>query len=128
MQNIGFIFQEHSDTEWKFARTKLWMSYFEESGTLPPPFNILPSVKWITRLFKSKKTREIKRGSTIVRYHSSFFAYSSLYLLFSFEFWCIFSAFHCISFSFFLSLSFSCSIFLYFFAPELTIVASQRRP
>lgn len=58
--------QEHSDTEWKFARTKLWMSYFEESGTLPPPFNILPSVKWITRMFKSKKTKEIKRGSTIV--------------------------------------------------------------
>lgn len=59
--------QEHSDTEWKFARTKLWMSYFEESGTLPPPFNILPSVKWITRIFKGKSTREIKRGSTIVR-------------------------------------------------------------
>lgn len=59
--------QQHSDTEWKFARTKLWMSYFDESGTLPPPFNIFPSVKTITRLFKGKKTREIKRGSTIVR-------------------------------------------------------------
>lgn len=34
-----------SDKEWKFARTKLWMSYFEAGSTLPPPFNILPTVK-----------------------------------------------------------------------------------
>ncbi|ESP02049.1 hypothetical protein LOTGIDRAFT_111386 [Lottia gigantea] len=34
-----------SDEEWKFARSKLWISYFEDSGTLPPPFNIIPSPK-----------------------------------------------------------------------------------
>ena len=37
--------QDHADIEWKFARTKLWMSYFDEGGTLPPPFNIIPSPK-----------------------------------------------------------------------------------
>ena len=30
-----------------FSRAKLWMSYFEEGGTLPPPFNIIPSPKSI---------------------------------------------------------------------------------
>ncbi|PAA62583.1 hypothetical protein BOX15_Mlig005824g1 [Macrostomum lignano] len=34
-----------ADTEWKFARSKLWISYFEEGGTLPVPFNIIPSPK-----------------------------------------------------------------------------------
>ncbi|CAF0894620.1 unnamed protein product [Rotaria sordida] len=36
-----------TDTEWKFARAKLWTSYFEDGGTLPPPFNIIPSPKSI---------------------------------------------------------------------------------
>lgn len=31
--------------EWKFARSKLWISYFEEGGTAPPPFNVVPSPK-----------------------------------------------------------------------------------
>lgn len=31
--------------EWKFARSKLWISYFEEGGTVPPPFNVVPSPK-----------------------------------------------------------------------------------
>ena len=31
--------------EWKFARSKLWISYFEEGGTVPPPFNIVPTPK-----------------------------------------------------------------------------------
>lgn len=31
-----FDFQDHADIEWKFARTKLWMSYFEEGEFLIP--------------------------------------------------------------------------------------------
>lgn len=49
-------FQERADTEWKFARSKLWISYFEEGGTVPPPFNIIPTpkslwylVRWVHR-------------------------------------------------------------------------------
>lgn len=39
--------QERADVEWKFARSKLWISYFEEGGTVPPPFNVVPSPKSI---------------------------------------------------------------------------------
>ena len=57
---LKIVVQQHSDTEWKFARTKLWMSYFEDSSTLPPPFNVLPSVKWLIRVFR-KSSKEIDR-------------------------------------------------------------------
>ena len=33
--------------EWKFARSKLWLSYFEEGGTLPTPFNVVPTPKTV---------------------------------------------------------------------------------
>ncbi|XP_046395516.1 transient receptor potential protein-like [Ischnura elegans] len=42
MSNSYQIISERSDTEWKFARSKLWMSYFEEGDKLPPPFNLMP--------------------------------------------------------------------------------------
>ncbi|XP_072900020.1 short transient receptor potential channel 4-like [Hemitrygon akajei] len=45
MNNSYQLIADHADIEWKFARTKLWMSYFEEGGTLPTPFNIIPSPK-----------------------------------------------------------------------------------
>ncbi|CAL9684346.1 unnamed protein product [Knipowitschia caucasica] len=35
--------QDDADVEWKFARAKLWFSYFEHGGTLPVPFNLVPS-------------------------------------------------------------------------------------
>lgn len=60
------MIEQHSDTEWKFARTKLWMSYFEESATLPPPFNIFPTVKNFLKLCRQKSKRDFKRESTIV--------------------------------------------------------------
>ena len=57
------IIQEKADTEWKFARSKLWISYFEDGGTVPPPFNIIPTpktifflIRWIySKCFKSTK-------------------------------------------------------------------------
>lgn len=65
--------QDHADIEWKFARTKLWMSYFEEGGTLPTPFNVIPSpkslwylIKWIwTHLCKKKMRRKPESFGTI---------------------------------------------------------------
>jgi hypothetical protein len=57
------IIQEHADTEWKFARTKLWMSYFEEGGTLPSPFNIFPHPKMFFRMFGLQKKKESKHCS-----------------------------------------------------------------
>ncbi|KAJ8727269.1 hypothetical protein PYW08_015666 [Mythimna loreyi] len=46
MMNHSYqLISERADVEWKFARSKLWISYFEEGGTSPPPFNVLPSPK-----------------------------------------------------------------------------------
>ncbi|XP_076449134.1 short transient receptor potential channel 7-like [Babylonia areolata] len=39
------IIQAEADTEWKFARTKLYMEYISGESTLPVPFNIVPSPK-----------------------------------------------------------------------------------
>ncbi|XP_029458605.1 LOW QUALITY PROTEIN: short transient receptor potential channel 4 [Rhinatrema bivittatum] len=64
MNNSYQLIADHADIEWKFARTKLWMSYFEEGGTLPPPFNIIPSpkslwyfCKWIRKHVCKKNSR-----------------------------------------------------------------------
>ncbi|CDQ85002.1 unnamed protein product [Oncorhynchus mykiss] len=65
--------QDHADIEWKFARTKLWMSYFEEGGTLPSPFNIIPSPKsiwyficWIRKhIFKITRAKKTETFGTI---------------------------------------------------------------
>ncbi|KAG9351782.1 hypothetical protein JZ751_023033, partial [Albula glossodonta] len=63
MNNSYQHIADHADIEWKFARTKLWMSYFEEGGTLPSPFNIIPSpksawylIKWIKKHICKKST------------------------------------------------------------------------
>uniref|UniRef100_A0A667HXR1 Transient receptor potential cation channel subfamily C member 6 n=1 Tax=Lynx canadensis TaxID=61383 RepID=A0A667HXR1_LYNCA len=66
---INSSFQEiedDADVEWKFARAKLWFSYFEEGRTLPVPFNLVPSPKslfylllrlkkWISEMFQTHK-------------------------------------------------------------------------
>ncbi|XP_041849779.1 short transient receptor potential channel 4b [Melanotaenia boesemani] len=61
MNNSYQHIADHADIEWKFARTKLWMSYFEEGGTLPSPFNIIPSPKSVYYLFGWIKTHVFKR-------------------------------------------------------------------
>lgn len=35
--------QGDADVEWKFARAKLWFTYFEHCSTLPVPFNLIPT-------------------------------------------------------------------------------------
>uniref|UniRef100_A0A4W4E3M6 Transient receptor ion channel domain-containing protein n=1 Tax=Electrophorus electricus TaxID=8005 RepID=A0A4W4E3M6_ELEEL len=61
--------EEDADVEWKFARAKLWLSYFDEGRTLPPPFNLVPSPKsfyytglrartCLVRLCKAKRRRQ----------------------------------------------------------------------
>ena len=39
---FGCQLQEKCDTEWKFSRSKLWISFFEDDEILPPPFNLIP--------------------------------------------------------------------------------------
>ncbi|CAB3225278.1 unnamed protein product [Arctia plantaginis] len=64
MSNSYQIISERADTEWKFARSNLWMSYFEDGDTVPPPFNIIPTPKhfncWIKSCFYNRD-----RGSII---------------------------------------------------------------
>ncbi|XP_036601089.1 short transient receptor potential channel 4 isoform X4 [Trichosurus vulpecula] len=75
MNNSYQLIADHADIEWKFARTKLWMSYFEEGGTLPTPFNVIPSpkslwylLKWIwTHLCKKNMRRKPESFGTIGR-------------------------------------------------------------
>uniref|UniRef100_A0A3Q2DW77 Transient receptor potential cation channel subfamily C member 4 n=1 Tax=Cyprinodon variegatus TaxID=28743 RepID=A0A3Q2DW77_CYPVA len=63
MNNSYQHIADHADIEWKFARTKLWMSYFEEGGTLPSPFNIIPSPKSVYYLLKWIQTNLFKKSS-----------------------------------------------------------------
>ena len=65
--------------EWKFARTKLWISYFETGFTVPPPFNILPTPKMPMKLInrcseyiRRERGKEAKRGGVeeaVIRHH-----------------------------------------------------------
>lgn len=68
--------QERADVEWKFARSKLWISYFEEGGTAPPPFNVVPSPKsalyawhWLQRRLcgQTRAKREHMRTIRVMR-------------------------------------------------------------
>ena len=60
-------FQDKADEEWKFARSKMWMSYFEDGGTLPVPFNLVPSPKSIfyaiRRTWRSTCGYQIRQNS-----------------------------------------------------------------
>ncbi|KAL6060424.1 hypothetical protein STEG23_022632, partial [Scotinomys teguina] len=53
--------EDDSDVEWKFARSKLWLSYFDDGKTLPPPFSLVPSPKsfiyFIMRIANFSKCR-----------------------------------------------------------------------
>lgn len=54
--------EDDSDVEWKFARSKLWLSYFDDGKTLPPPFSLVPSPKsfvyFIMRIINFSKCRQ----------------------------------------------------------------------
>ncbi|VDM98542.1 unnamed protein product [Thelazia callipaeda] len=45
MSNSYQNIYNQADVEWKFARSKLWIQYFDDTATLPPPFNMIPSPK-----------------------------------------------------------------------------------
>ncbi|XP_053312080.1 short transient receptor potential channel 2-like [Spea bombifrons] len=67
--------EDDADVEWKFARSKLYLSYFREGLTLPVPFNIIPTPKalfYVIRAifkflccYKPKKKPEYPPISTI---------------------------------------------------------------
>ncbi|XP_041734640.2 short transient receptor potential channel 2-like [Coregonus clupeaformis] len=44
--------EDDADVEWKFARSKLYLSYFREGSTIPVPFNLIPSPKALLYLLR----------------------------------------------------------------------------
>ena len=61
--------QERADVEWKFARSKLWISYFEDGGTVPPPFNIIPTPKSVWYIIQWFRSRCIGKSTAIKKEH-----------------------------------------------------------
>lgn len=64
------MLQGQADTEWKFARTKLWIDCFEKTSTLPSPYNILPNRNTFEGIFKCfrKGALDENQNKTNVRY------------------------------------------------------------
>ncbi|VDM19222.1 unnamed protein product, partial [Hydatigera taeniaeformis] len=59
---------EQADTEWKFARSKLWISYFAEGSALAVPFNLLPgrnTFKWLFKCCRLPCKRETDEKSDL---------------------------------------------------------------
>lgn len=52
---VLYLVQGDADVEWKFARAKLWFSYFDQGTSLPVPFNLLPSLSPIASLLRGLK-------------------------------------------------------------------------
>ncbi|XP_055594063.1 transient receptor potential-gamma protein isoform X2 [Uranotaenia lowii] len=70
MMNHSYqLISERADVEWKFARSKLWISYFEEGGTCPPPFNIIPTPKSIFYIFQWIKRKFCGHSKAVKKEH-----------------------------------------------------------
>ncbi|XP_011666677.2 short transient receptor potential channel 3 isoform X1 [Strongylocentrotus purpuratus] len=52
MSNVFNKVEENADVEWKFARTTLWMSFLNDTVTVPPPFNLLPDCSQLKQRLK----------------------------------------------------------------------------
>ncbi|GAB1608502.1 short transient receptor potential channel 3-like isoform X5 [Argonauta hians] len=52
MSNTFQEIQDEQESEWKFSRTELWLTFIDSGCCVPPPFNILPSVDQFYSLFR----------------------------------------------------------------------------
>jgi transient receptor potential cation channel subfamily C member 4 len=76
MSNSYTIIFERADVEWKFARTMLWISYFDDGDTLAAPFNLCPTMKNVKR-FLGMGNKDITTTSIKVRHRITFLAVTS---------------------------------------------------
>ncbi|XP_041130131.1 short transient receptor potential channel 3 isoform X2 [Polyodon spathula] len=80
--------ENDADVEWKFARSKLWLSYFDDGKTLPPPYSIVPSPKSffycimrVAKLFRCRRRRmkkDVELGMDISKSRLNLFSQSNL--------------------------------------------------
>uniref|UniRef100_A0A2C9M6I9 Ion transport domain-containing protein n=1 Tax=Biomphalaria glabrata TaxID=6526 RepID=A0A2C9M6I9_BIOGL len=73
MSNTFQEVQDERDIEWKFARTELWLTFVEPGNPVPPPFNIIPSPRFIWKcimwmLRRSKFRHLLSHEGKKVRY------------------------------------------------------------
>ncbi|XP_070555679.1 short transient receptor potential channel 4-like [Ptychodera flava] len=59
MSNTYTRVEEDADIQWKYARSSLWMSFFGQAQTLPPPFNVIPGVKCALSCVKGIRKKRI---------------------------------------------------------------------
>ena len=51
------IMKENSDVEWKFARSRVWMMYFDTTSVLPHPLCLFPDVQDIMNIIEWFKVK-----------------------------------------------------------------------
>ncbi|XP_070555118.1 short transient receptor potential channel 4-like [Ptychodera flava] len=61
MSNTYTRIDQDADMQWKYSRSRLWITYFGDENTIPPPFNLFPTTKslvtWCTRLSHKFRTK-----------------------------------------------------------------------
>ncbi|XP_071498896.1 short transient receptor potential channel 1-like [Diadema antillarum] len=63
MSNTYTRVEENSDTEWKYARAQMWVSFLQPGGTTPPPFNIFPTIRDLIDLCRMCGSKCCRKGS-----------------------------------------------------------------
>ncbi|XP_069973432.1 transient receptor potential protein isoform X1 [Penaeus vannamei] len=67
MSNSYTFIVDKCDVEWKFARSKFWMSYFEEGQELPSPFNLVPKLSALCEFRKPNFRESFKKRQDQMR-------------------------------------------------------------
>ncbi|XP_060073791.1 short transient receptor potential channel 7-like [Ylistrum balloti] len=55
MSNTFQEIQDERDTEWKFVRTELWLTFIEPGCCVAPPFNVIPTPRDLCALIKTMR-------------------------------------------------------------------------
>ncbi|PFX26520.1 Short transient receptor potential channel 6 [Stylophora pistillata] len=66
-----YAVEDDADIQWKFSRTRMWMSYMDEGSVMPPPVNLI-SRRHLVFLYCKKFMRREVMGRLIERYLSTF--------------------------------------------------------
>ncbi len=82
MSNTYTRVEENSEIEWRVSRTKMMAEYMTKSATLPPPFNLVPTLKTLKKLIQIPYdcfNEEAKRRKQMVRwFYNIFFENSNI--------------------------------------------------